>query len=392
MSHTTLAWAACLALMFATGCGSDTDFGGKSESSANSTPNPKNPNGKKPVEPDGGHDPSLDPLASLTWFWQCTAAPGTEPTPAADEAVVENEGPHNFYRENLTGTPVTFKGHLCPPAQAARDIIFVIDVSGSMGGSENNDPRIGNSCGRLSAVQSVIAATPPGQARFGIVTFGTGLMKTSSALFETQDQLFANVAPVGSIADVLCAANGSTYYDDGLKQAAALLKAGRPDASKEIYLVSDGQPSFGHDGIFDAQTLKTVGVNVGTSFLPVTIATVMLAGVDTVLEQSIASRDVNGLPLHAYVAKTGELTKALTALATNAIVSAALQYRSIGATAYTTLDLMAYLQGYDFTLPSFTIDMSDGAPGIEVLYEYKDQRGHSVSTGGKILWNAAGGG
>lgn len=387
-------WTALLGLFLPlVGCGGDADFGG-SGSRKKSEDNTKADagGGDEVDEPPGDDSANLSPYASLTWYWQCATDPVNVPAPTEDDAIVENEGPHEMQKSKLAGTPVTISGHLCPPAQLPRDIMFVIDTSGSMGGTTNNDPRIGDTCGRLQAVESVIAAAPAGSARFGITTFSSTVDATTSGLFETKDQLFANIAPGGNIADVLCAANGSTNYGTGLDRAEVLLKGGRADATKEIYFVSDGQPSDGTAGPAKAQTLKTVGVNIGTEFIPVTIATVMLAGVDTVLESEMASRDANGKALHAYVAQTGELTKALTDLAANEIVSAELSYRPMGGGDWIALDLMSHLQGYDFTLPPFTIDIEDGAPGLEVLYEYRDRHDHRVATGGKILWTTDAGG
>lgn len=385
-----VAWVLALLSLGAAGCGDDADFGSPSQKTNDKDALVVD---QPVVEPLPSPKPTPPSLASLTWYWQCSAEPGSLPPATPENAVVQNEGPHQFAKGMLVQTPVTFKGKLCPPAAQPRDIVFVIDTSGSMGGTTNNDPRVANSCGRLSAVQAAIAATPTGTARFGVVTFSSGVDATSTGLFATQAELFANLAPAGNIADILCAANANTYYDAGLNQAATLLQTGRAEASKEVYLLSDGLPSTGHDGIAHAQVLKTSGVNVGTAFYPVTIATIMLGGADgSVLRDSIASTGATGEALHANVSQTGQLASVLTQLAANEIVAATLKYRAIGAGDWTSLDLMAHLQGFEFALPSFTIDLDAAAAGLEVVYEYHDAKNHRVSTGGKILWTVDGGG
>lgn len=381
-----------LGLVYA--CGNDADFGGptqRSEADANKGADDGADDGTDVQEPDGdGGDPSLPHFAALNWYWECASTPGGQPTPGSDdEVVVTGQGPHKFAREQLSGTPVTFSGRVCPPAQVARDIVFVIDTSGSMSG---NDPMVGGTCGRLSAVQQVItSASAAGTTRFGIVTFSTGVDATSTALFATDVELFTDVTRgvPSDVASVLCATNDSTNYNAGLSQAATLLRLGRDTATKEIYFVSDGQPDpADQDGVAIAGALKGIGVNVGAKFIPVTIATVMLAGVDKVMAQSIASKGANGLPLHANVAQTGELTKVLTDLAKNDIVSALFQYRPIGAPDWSEVDILAHMQDFDFTLPPVTIDVDDPAAGIEVQYEYKDAHGQVTTSGGKLEWTS----
>jgi hypothetical protein len=281
-------------------------------------------------------------------------------------------------------------------------VVFVIDVSGSMGsggsdslfgGGSGNDPRQGDTCGRLQAIEAVIAAIPQGAALYSIITFSSGVQSASSASFPTQDALFADLAgDPTKIADIVCAAGGDTNYQAALTKAGQLLSAGRPDATKEIYFVSDGQPTQGEDGIAEAAALKTNGVAVGTEDITATIATVMLNGTDQVMEKYICSKDPSGNPLHAYVNGSGSLTSALTKLAANGIASGDVKYRAAGSTQYTTLNLMQNLQGFVFTLPSITISKEQAAAGVEVLFEYADQHDNEYSTGGKLLWTEQGGG
>jgi hypothetical protein len=349
-----------------------------------------------PVEPAPEPGPeelplTPEPYESLSWLWQCeTSSPPASPLRAlvqdAEPSVVvlKGGGTHELDKDKIAGTPVIFSGTLCPPADQPRDIVLVIDSSGSM---TDNDPLVGGTCGRLQAVQSVIASLPQGPSRMGLVTFGSDLGATSGQLFETQDQLFAAIAPGGLIADVLCAADGTTNYDAGLNQASALLSAGRAEASKEIYFVSDGAPNADATGVNIAATLKNPGLLVGARTVPVMIGTVMLAGTDTVLEQLIASKDpVTGKPLHVFAAQTDLLAKALEDLSKNEIAAAELKYRLSDTADYTSLDLRQYLNGLDFTLPPITLSADEAVSSVEVVLEYTDKKGSkSTSTGTLVL-------
>jgi hypothetical protein len=125
--------------------------------------------------------------------------------------------------------------------------------------------------------------------------------------------------------------------------------------------------------------------------MPVTIATVMLAGDDTVLASDIASKDSSGKPLHAFAADTSELTSVLTRLAGNDIVSAELRVRAIGDTEYTTYDILGESTNLDFVVPSITINGDRMSQGVEVEYSYRDKQGHEFSTGGKLTWQDSSG-
>ncbi len=387
LALTTLGLAACGNDAGLTGSGGAKSADAKGAGGGAAAEGPKNKNAEPP--PGDKNPATPPPFASLTWFWQCDSDLVTAPAPKTDkDVVVEGIGPHDLNRDRLRGTPVTVSGHVCPPAQLPRDIVFVIDVSGSM---KDNDPRIGDSCGRLTAIQSVIAAVPAGSTKFGLTTFNSLQDQTTTGLFDTEAELFANIAPAGNIADVVCKATidpgqGGTNYDAGLTQAGVLLQLGRDNATKEIYFVSDGQPDGGKEGLAIADSLKNTGVAIGTDSITVTIATVMLKGNDRVLQDQIASRDAKGQPLYAFVANTSQLTEVLTKLAANDIAGGDVKYRPIGAVNYTTLTLMDHLQGFNFTLPSFNIDIDKAPVGLELLFEYFDQHDNRYSTGGKLLW------
>ncbi len=380
-----------------TACGNDTEFEGPSAKKSadlviSPAPTPAPPPDPAPPAP-GAPAPVIPPPPSgdpaykrLNWFWQCESDPTSVPKAADDSSLVlQGVGPHRFDPDQVSGTKVTLSGRLCPPAALKRDIVFVIDTSGSMG---QNDPRTGSNCGRLAAVRQVLLALPGGAANFGVVTFNSDLDRTSSRLYDNVNLLFTELAGVGDIADVICNIEGGTNYEAGLTRASALLAAGRADAAKEIYFVSDGQPDSGKEGIQVATQLKSIGVYSGTTAAPVTIATIMLAGNDEIMSTQIASRDAKtGAPLHAFVAQVSGLAKAFDGLASNEIVSAKLEYRAVGSSKWLAVDLLTRLDAqFNFTLPSINIDLSKEPEGLEVRYEYRDRRDHVFESGGKLLW------
>ena len=375
------------------GCGDATSFGGHAASSADAT-------GKEPPPADDP-TPTPAPLTSLTWYFQCDKAPATPPAAKSPkDPVVVGAGPFSFSQAQLQSTPITFKGHICPPAQEPRDVVFVIDVSGSMAqgdgpGGVGNDPLASGTCGRLQAIHSVISSIPAGTAKYSLVTFSSDVAAASTGSFAEEKSLFADVAggDAAKISDVVCAGAGGTNYEAALTKAGQLLAAGRDHATKEIYFVSDGEPSQGEDGIDQAATLKTAGVTVSgdQTPIPVTIATVMLNGTDQVMEKSICSKDEAGKPLHVYAKDSSSLAQALTQLAANGIVSGDVKYAPIGSDKWTSLSLTGHLQGYDFTMPSITIDPKQAPQGLDVVFEYVDKHNDKYSSGGKLLWQESSG-
>jgi hypothetical protein len=371
------------------GCGDGAQFGGLGQStqSANVTrnapPSPESPPPAPQVKEPPADVVSVPSYQTMTWLWQCQNSPSPVPEPKSEtDVIVSGKGPFEFNEESLRGTKVTFSGKICPPDAQPRDIVFVIDTSASM---DDNDPRVGESCGRLKSVEAVISNIPKGLGRFGIVTFNSDLGVSSTKLFDSSQGLFSAVAPGQAIADVLCEADGVTNYDSGLTPASQILATGRPNATKEIYFMSDGKPNQG-DGIALSTALKSTGVNVSGRNIPVTIGTIMLVSQDDdAALRALASTDSQGKLLHTFVAQAQDLAKALTDLAANKIVSASLKYRLIGDKDFTIVNVMDHLKGLDFTLPPMNLPVKNGVPGLEVIYEYIDKLGQKFSTTGKIV-------
>jgi uncharacterized protein YegL len=276
-----------------------------------------------------------------------------------------------------------------------RDIVFVIDVSGSMsetGQGKPNDGLKNGTCGRKSAIESIISGitSQGGDTRFGVVTFSSeqGFNNESSALFADRVNLFADIGTAGNSSQIICAAKGGTKYKSGFDRARDLLSIGRRGALKEIYFVSDGAPEDGVEATQVADELREIGVSVGGKSHLVQIATIMLGSADASKLKTMASVDKAGVALHAESVNAKDLAATINKLSANEIDDGFIKYRSIGSDVWTEIRLRENMIGYDFTIPTFKLKSSEAPNGLEVRFEYHDQHNNIYESGGNIKWKA----
>lgn len=316
-------------------------------------------------------------LKAVNWLWTCDTQTGKDGEKSGN-VVLHNAGKYDLKADKNARIPVKFSGSVCTPQQAPRDIVIVIDVSGSM---TANDPVIGNSCGRLNAVNSLLSSIPKGSdVRYGIVTFSSGVVAHSSKFFSDATGLFQDAmasAGVSTVVDVLCDAAGDTNYDSALTSAQGLFATARPTASKEIFFVSDGEPTGKNDGKVAAAALRNSGVTIGT---------IMLDGNDQVLQQFIASKDPAGQPLHSKVTAANQLAQAFAKVAKNDLIGAELRWRIVGAAQFTVINLLGQSSNLKFDLAPISISVDEASRGMEVEYEYWDSRGKHYKSQGIISW------
>lgn len=329
-----------------------------------------------------------------TWVFQCPSDRVTLPAAARNELVLEDAGPFAQYREKLTNTPFTISGKLCPAERLARDAVFVVDVSGSMGVNDPYIPDAANpghyTCGRLEALRALLDKMPAATSSFGIALFSDDVEGASTQMFTDRQALLADIAQGGDIEDQICQYLGGTYYAEGLSAAKTLLATSRLDATKEIYFLTDGAPTDASDAERVATDLRTNGVTIGTEARPVTIATIMLGRTsDTFLRDKIASKDAAGLPYHVVANNAGDLAGALDTLADSQLAGAHILHGAdplVGTLA--EIDVMPFFDAATnkFQLPDMPLSIDSRQTGYVMTFEYWDTNGHRFTVNGKLDW------
>ncbi|MBF0442114.1 MAG: VWA domain-containing protein, partial [Oligoflexales bacterium] len=352
---------------------------------------------KEVARVDAIFDNALAPLREVKWQLDCKKEKVAQ-TPSKDplKPLIFGEGEHRI-TSNPVGekVPLGFYGSVCQNEKLLRDIVFVVDVSGSMGSSGNfSDPRRGDGgCGRLDAVKAIMEKYEAmGNFQFALTTFATETAFEGSAFYPNQGELFSasmKQASKRSIGDILCASTTGTNYNTAFESAKRVLQKGRDNATKEIYFISDGAPDPSNlDGISIAAALKKNGITLNTKSIPVTIATIMLKGNDTLLRNSIASKKPDGTPLHAFVSDSAGLVEALHGLTFYEVTKAEIEY-SIGGAPPVKVDVLSHMDKSNnmYSIPEITLTKADSAKPVTVKYSYWDNKGEVTTLTGTLIFS-----
>lgn len=343
---------------------------GSKEHKTTPRPNPGTDN-SVPVVPN---DPANPGNLNLSWKWECNDS-SSAPSPTS----FVGPGPHNISLENVTSLSISTDGIFCEPQRNQRDIMFIVDVSDSMvtgsGSVGPADAPVGNTCARLQTVQQVIEmASSTDEARFSTVTFSALTQQTSMNYHTTQASMFSELL-TGSgsgIDNILCAGLSGTSYSSALTSARTLLNKARATATKEIYFISDGAPAPTEEG-------RDIALEIRKN---ATIVTVMLgAANDAVLKNDIATKDPNGLALHARANNAAELANIVKRMARNGIRGGKFKYRTVGAAAWKEIDMTPHINDGKFNLPTSALDIQ-GAKGVEVEVSYWDLHNRTTTKTG----------
>ncbi|MFK7823926.1 MAG: vWA domain-containing protein [Oligoflexales bacterium] len=144
---------------------------------------------------------------------------------------------------------LSFSGEICPkPLAQDPRILFIVDVSGSMGdfflpngtirqGADNFE---NGTCGRYEAIKAILEKTKSGTAtqsgRAGVVLFGSGIHENSIE-FTSLEQFEAQIRP-----ESICIADDGTNYEQAFTTAKEWLDA-EDGTLKVAYFISDGEPT-----------------------------------------------------------------------------------------------------------------------------------------------------
>jgi hypothetical protein len=166
------------------------------------------------------------------------------------------------------------KGRFCPNQTDNLTVLFVIDFSGSMGPNtpnqgnstyqpaSGNDPRVGKTCGRLQAVEAIMAKfKDTDKVKVGTVTFASNIIESHSvapmelAAFKSgrltnemvkADNFCSYIAPEQAYATQEMAikmptVGAATNYEAALIRSYDYLKDTK--GRKVIYFITDGRPT-----------------------------------------------------------------------------------------------------------------------------------------------------
>lgn len=333
----------------------------------------------------------------VSWVFRCpqNTTPRPIPSPGPHTISFEGPGPHTLAQHSFDGINVSIFAEVCEPDSIRRDMVIVLDTSGSMndvifGGG--NDPYKHGSCGRLEAFNAILDTINWNTTRVGALTFSDGVNDSSATLFSTRAGLIDSLTSGGrtQLPDVICGGFGSTAYEPPLKAAQFMLEGGQQLSTKEIFFVTDGEPSDDADKVLAenrAKALKTQGVKVNNKNYLVTIATIMLGtdnDANVYLRDHFPSIDVNKNPIHAHVKDAQQLATTLLKMSENLLVGTSIQHGEPGKLG-SMIDAMPYLSNGLVTLPSFRLSNTVTGKEYEVHFDYWDSHLNKTQMLGKLL-------
>ena len=377
-------------------CGK-TEFQDSSTSKRQVQPEPEpEPEPDPEPDPDPGTSDAIpeeivtgNKLSSVDWFWQCDTAPVDVPGELeSGQKVLQGPGPHNIPVDKGLDFEVHLSGFLCPPKTLSRDIVIVVDVSGSTAStSDPTDPVMNGQgdpnnpfdvagepvCERKKAVGALLKTLEEQEnVQIGLLTFEDGIVENTERLMGVDEliELYQN-------SNSLCEGLGGTSYVSAFEGAERLFDKGRLNSIREVYFLTDGEPN---DLIASADKAQDLRVKSK-------LVTLMFGSKnDSHLKNNIASKDDNQVPLHTRVRNAKNLSKALGESARSIPVEGVFKYREIGTSTWQEEDLWQYTKEGVFDIPALSFSPVDFEAGFEFSYIYKDNKGEEYGQSGIIKW------
>ena len=382
------------------GCGSDSDFSGRTtEKPLQSTRQNKinRENSNVPTTPVSLPRIVNSPYHSVTWEWHCDNVDELSAT-KTNNLYLPGAGHFTAEASKLSQVPLTIRGTVCSAHKVPRDIVFIVDTSGSMAENDPSDGIFNKTCGRFQAIENAVAKLSGEDVLFGVGTFTEQKETSSRGLFRDKESLFTDLDDQEYFADaagIICSSSGDTSFDVALETAEQILSFGRPNATKEIFFISDGKPEpEQEDGQHLARRLKSQGISIDNIHTPVSIATIFIKndftpGDDDWLKK-LASRAQGNRQdklLHFPLTEVDELIDTLTQLAINPVNRINVNIRYANQHSFTSYDVTDYIDNYgNFLLPAGTVDSQLDDSGLEVVIEYWDSWGKVDIREGFLSW------
>ena len=300
--------------------------------------------------------------------------------------------------------PVKIHGRVCPWKLVHRNVTFIVDVSGSMADTDPEvvvkllDGTAAKTCGRMDALEALLAKMPPGMTKFSVATYDSAIVKFSTHLFDNRTDLYADLLrgepATVKIKDVICRAGLGTTYKIGLDKAKAMLLTGEAAATKEIIFLSDGEPSDSRPTILaTTNDFKTNGVLIGGRRQSISIATVLLGtAVTSDILKSMASVDNSvspPMPIFAKAANASDLADVLGRMIDNNKLqgSRVIHSGDTPSLPRSTVNVFPMLDSRSqFVTPEFGLTIERGQLNYNMDFEYWDTMQNRSSFAGSIHW------
>jgi len=270
---------------------------------------------------------------------------------------------------------IAIGGELCKRSDVRRNVLFVVDASGSM---NINDPIKDKKCGRKHALEAMISDANQ-KKMFGLITFSDSVIASSFSFFNNLNEVMQDAAGRANSLDVLCDQQAGTFYDLALDRAITLFTEAPKAEFDELYFISDGAPTISHEGLQEARELKDMGVTIGA---------LMLKGQDTILKREIVS-SVNNQPLFFFVNDAASLEEKLAdlaALAEGAVLEATVTLRHLDYDVIESYDVLRRATGNRFKIPEFLLPKKTAPDGLLIEYYYRLSSGLEKTYTTEIQW------
>jgi hypothetical protein len=322
---------------------------------------------------------SINPDNNIVWaLWPCDDLdPAPTVTMSSNDILLANEGPHELNPSADFAVPLRVAGSFCKAEQFGREIVFVIDVSESMRDRYNygSDPvnTTTGRCKRLEAINAVVDSfKPEDRVRFALSTFASQARTDSGGFWEADDfkAKFATTA-------IVCQIGDGTNYQAGLEKAQQFLYSGKAGYSKEVYFITDGLPqSADTDGREAAAQIRAIGM----------VGTILIGSNDQFLKTTIASKKLDGTPLHVSISTAASLATQLVSMNTSTIAGGSVVYRSLASPTVGTKYIVDPAKNQNFEINNTQPSKADYPDGLEVTFSFYDSRSALFKKSGKIVW------